>query len=114
MELKRLRYDVKAEVRFTPEEAEYLVGRAKNHYDSTCRAAGMSCEDGARENGFIAQLKMFPRTAHIWDSRKIDLALKVPEPFAHYADKMRGKLERELNKVYSEIQVQYGQLNGDL
>ena len=70
MKLKELDYEVKAVVEFTKEEAEYLADRAKRHYDYVCNQAGCAIgEMGARVNGFIAQLVLFPGKPHVWRFR---------------------------------------------
>lgn len=113
MELKNVWLTPSAEVEFTPEEADYLVLRAQRHYDSDCQAAGSSYEDGARENGFIKRLKLFPGKPHVWSSRQIDLTLKVLEHYAGADDPMRRKLFKDLHKTYTAMQTKYKELNGD-
>jgi len=66
-------------VSFTPQDVDYLIACAQSHYDWTCQAAGMSYEDGARENGFIKQLKLFPDHQQFWNFRKFDLTAKILE-----------------------------------
>lgn len=114
MKLKKMWLTPTVEVAFTSEEIDYLIERAKKHYDSTCQAAGMSYEDGARENGFIKQLKLFPNLTPIWTSRQIDLTLKILEPFvrSHYEDEMRGRLFDELRAIHTSMQIKYRKLNG--
>lgn len=111
MNLEGLRYRVEAEVRFTPEEVDFLIERAKSHYDDTCRAAGMSYEDGARENGFIKQLKLFPSKAAgvTWTFRQLDLTLKILEMRSHN-EFLRMKLANELNMICDTINKRYEDL----
>lgn len=113
MNLERLQYRVEAEVRFTPEEVEYLIARAQVHYDATCRAAGMSYEDGARENGFIKQLKLFPsKHGVVWTFRQLDITLKILENFAgNYGDlPIRRKLANEIHIICDTLQQRHSQL----
>lgn len=114
MELKRCWFDVKAEVCFTAEEVDYLIERAKRHYDDACRAAGMSYEDGARETGFIKQLKLFPSTriGVSWTFRQLDTTLKILEHYAGKDDPMRARLFKEIHSVCDTMVIKHKQLNG--
>lgn len=79
MKTGELRYKVSVAVSFTKKEIAFLLKCTRNHYDWTCQDAGLRCEDGASENGFIAQLKMFPDHQQFWDFSKFDLAAKILE-----------------------------------
>jgi hypothetical protein len=112
MEMLRLWYTPTLELRFSREEAEFLVDRAKRHYDGTCQAAGMSYEDGARENGFIKQLVLFPGRTAVWTSRQLDLTAKVLEHFAGQDTRMRKELAEQISAAFFAIQTKYRELNG--
>jgi hypothetical protein len=111
MQIKGWRYDVKVEVEFSGEEVDYLIARAKSHYDGECQAAGMSYEDGARSNGFIKQLKLFPGPA-FWTSSQIDLTLKVLEWYTSVdTSEIRDRLHRELMAAWSELRDRHAEAN---
>jgi hypothetical protein len=113
MELKRLWCTAEAEVSFTPEEADFLIECAKNHYDTACLLAGCVIgEEGARINGFIAQLKLFPGP-DVWTFRKLNTALKILE--LHNSNELlRMKLSGELHAICSTLQNRGSELNGEL
>lgn len=108
----RLWYTPTAEVCFAPNEVEYLIERAKRHYDSACQAAGTSCEDGGSENGFIAQLKLFRGGKAVWTSRQLDLTLKVLEHYAGPNEPIRASLFQDVLSAFNQIQAKHKELNG--
>jgi hypothetical protein len=84
-ELIEFNYEVRAQVTFTRKEYEFLIASAKTHYDGTCKAAGLAIgEQGAQENGFLAQLRLFPTdkafTRVTWPFSRFDLCMKILEP----------------------------------
>lgn len=110
MKLQRLSYTVTAEVSFTPDEADYLVKRAKVHYDGTCQAARFLISEGAFENGFLAQLKLFPGPVN-WSFRNFDLTLKILELRGRPEDQlMRLTIHTALNRACDLINKRYEEL----
>ncbi len=105
-------YNISIQVGFTPDEAKFLVERAQRHYDATCQAAGSSYEDGARENGFIKQLVLFPRLAPFWTTRQLDLTLKVLEvrDLQPEREVVRARLFNEVKDAFDAIQDRYEEL----
>ena len=78
-------YEVKATVTFTRKEYEFLIEAAKSHYDEVCKAAGLAIgEQDSKENGFLAQLRLFPTdkafTKVVWPFRNFDISMKILEP----------------------------------
>jgi hypothetical protein len=94
MEFKGYTYKVSAEVKFTKQETELLVELAKGHYDGACKLAGCAIgADGARENGFIAQLVLFPsKLPIVWAFREFDLTMKVLEQRRYLNDTEKRKI----------------------
>ncbi len=118
MKLERLHYRVEVELKFTEEEIDYLIDRAQRHYDGACQAAGTSIAEGARTNGFIAQLRLFPQFDVIWTGREVDLALKVLEfadlgPTKSKKDVLRKRLREELNSAFTVMEQRYIELRGE-
>lgn len=94
MKTDGFRYRVELCVAFTQEEAEALCALAKLHYDSTCKAAGMSRDDGARETGFLAQLLLTPdRLAARWAFHQFDVTAKILEQLSWALAAHKGKFE---------------------
>lgn len=109
MELKRIYFKVEAEVTFSTEEVEYLIERAKSHYDATCQNAGLSMDEGARENGFISRLKMFPGPS-MWTSRNLDIAMKVLEMTD--GNPMGQRIFGEIWKIFQQLEHAHTEANG--
>jgi hypothetical protein len=115
MQCKQFHFQVAIELQFTKEEADFLIERSKIHYDAACRAAGLSCDDGAPNNGFIAQLRLCPAGPTIWAARQIDMALKILENCAvlDQGGGMRARLFEELSLAFNDVQLKHEELNGD-
>lgn len=111
MELQRLHYTVTAEVKFTDEEIDFLIGRAKTHYDWTCQAAGLSIAEGGQTNGFIAQLKLFPTLAAVWTFRELDLTLKVLEMRDFNNELLRTKLFTQIILICDGMSRRHKEMN---
>lgn len=117
MKLDEFHYEVRAQVSFTSEEIDCMLQWAGNHYDSTCQeAASVAGVHGARTNGYIAQLRLFPNLKAVWTSRQIDLTLKILEPYTsdRAANETATKLFRELHLTYRAMEGEYKKLNGSI
>ena len=112
MRLHRLHYSVSVEVEFPPEEVAHLIFRAATHYSATVREAARAIHDGAKENGFIAQLKMFPGATR-WDSWKVDIALKAVE--INKYDELGKKIFWDLRRAWNLLSAatQEADINGN-
>lgn len=119
MKLEGLCYKVEAELRFTKVEVDYLIDRAKRHYDHTCQMYGCAIgETGAVVNGVVAQLRLFPTdkntSKRVFSSRDIDTMLKIIEmpdynpPAA--TRKTREELFIHLRAAFRLIQNRYSEL----
>jgi hypothetical protein len=108
VKIERLSFSVSVEITFSALEVDYLIDRAKRHYDFTCQEAGMSMKDGAQQNGFIAQLKLFNHLTTTWPWRHFDLALKIIE----MPDKspLRDKLTADFYRALKLIERRTKQL----
>lgn len=116
MKFENFEYDVKVSVLFSELELDFLIERAKRHYDHTCKAAGLMIDDGARENGFIAQAKHFHAgRAVTWTSRQIDTTLKILEPITNKdaESAQRIRLFIALQDVWYKIQTRHEELLHD-
>lgn len=114
MKQERLWYSVTAEVSFLEREVEFLIERAKRHYDMTCQEAGLTCDDGASKNGFIAMLRMFGKPGDYgatWTFRQFDICLKILEMRSDN-EFLRMKLANEMNAVCDKLNEEYTRLNG--
>jgi hypothetical protein len=117
MKLTGMAYEVSAEVEFTKAEVALLIKHAKAHYDHACWAAGLTIgERGARENGFIAQLKMRaprrikgePYARAVWKFRQLDTALKILE--MHGNDPKVRVLSSMLWGACKALEIRYTEL----
>jgi len=114
MKQERLWYGVTAEVSFSEREVEFLIEQAKRHYDMTCQAAGLTCDDGVPKNGFIAILRMFGKPGDrrdTWTFRQFDTCLKILE-IRSDDEFLRMKLANEMNAVCDKLNEEYTRLNG--
>jgi hypothetical protein len=114
MKFEDFRYDVKVALRFTPEEARVMGELARGHYDDTCRLAGCAIgQDGARENGYIAQLELFFADEPVtWTTRQIDLALKCLEPYAlSRSSPVQMLLSKGLSEAFHKAQERWKELD---
>ena len=107
----KFRYDISVEVSFTEEEIALLSNTARSHYDMTGREAGYAAgEAGYRFNGFIAQLKLFPNLPAVWNSRQLNLCMKIIEMVV-----LKDRLEAEalcsrLYQTFDRIQQEHARL----
>lgn len=120
MELERLSYKVSAEVRFTKREVDYMIDRAKRHYDHSCQMFGCAIgELGATTNGVLAQLRLFPAkrddAACAFSFRELDTMLKILEMREFGIDSgkrenLRTTLFTKINHTCNVINARYEQL----
>ncbi len=115
MNIESLRYELRAELKFTRTEINYMIKRCKEHYDGVCQAAGFSIQEGGFQNGFIAQLKMFPTTktytVAVWTFNQIDITLKVLEYKDFGEDNpLRLKLRGQLDKTFTMMMSRHKEL----
>jgi hypothetical protein len=98
-------FSIKAKLKLTRSDVEFLCELGRNHYDATCRMAATPCPNGFLQGARVQFMCVEADTIiEEWSFRECDIARKILES-ARYLDSATQLAASALDSVLHSAQI---------